>query len=86
MVLAEGLASGTSIVAARSGAIPEVVGDSATLFDPGDWYALARALLTGPLRRAPGERVAHDPERVGRFSTSAAAERLDAAYAALLHP
>ncbi len=41
MVLAEALASGTSILAARSGAIPEVVGQDATLFDPGDWFALA---------------------------------------------
>jgi glycosyltransferase involved in cell wall biosynthesis len=84
MVLAEGLASGTAIVASRSGAIPEVVGDAATLFDPGDWYAIARALLEGPLRRAPGERVAHDPKLVARFSTGEAADRLAAAYSTVL--
>jgi glycosyltransferase involved in cell wall biosynthesis len=84
MVLAEGLASGTAIHAARSGAIPEVVGDEAQLFDPGDWHALARALLDGPLSRAPAERVAHDPARVGLFSTQAAADRLHAAYSELL--
>lgn len=84
MVLAEAMASGTSIVAARSGAIPEVVGREAALFDPGDWYALAGALRDGPLSRAPAERVEHDPRRVALFSVRTAAERLADAYEALL--
>jgi glycosyltransferase involved in cell wall biosynthesis len=84
MVLAEAMASGTPIAAARSGAIPEVVGDQATLFEPGDWFGLAAALRDGPLSRPPGERVVHDPERVGRFSLGAAADRLAAAYVRLL--
>ena len=84
MVLAEGMASGTAILAARSGAIPEVVGDQAVLFDPGDWYGIAHGLFGGPLQRAPGTRVVHDSARVERFSTRAAAERLDFAYRALL--
>jgi glycosyltransferase involved in cell wall biosynthesis len=84
MVLAEGLASGTSIVAARSGAIPEVVGGDAQLVEPGDWYAIAQALEDGPLRRPPAQRVAHDPKRVARYSTAAAAERLDSVYRELL--
>lgn len=84
MVLAEAMASGTWIAAARSGAIPEVVGDQATLFEPGDWFGLAAVLRDGPLSRPPGERVVHDPERVERFSLAAAADRLAAVYARLL--
>jgi glycosyltransferase involved in cell wall biosynthesis len=84
MVLAEALASRTPIVAARSGAIPEVVGDDATLFDPGDWFGLARALLEGPLSRPAGERADHDPERIRLFSVEAAAERMARAYDSLL--
>jgi glycosyltransferase involved in cell wall biosynthesis len=84
MVLAEAMASGTAIVAARSGAIPEVVGDQARLFDPGDWFGLAAALREGPLSRPPAERATHDPERVALFSLSAAAERLATAYDRLL--
>jgi glycosyltransferase involved in cell wall biosynthesis len=84
MVLAEALASGTSIVAARSGAIPEVVGPDATLFDPGDWFRLAALLREGPLSRAPAQRVRHDPDRVALFSVEAAAERLAGAYRRLL--
>jgi glycosyltransferase involved in cell wall biosynthesis len=84
MVLAEAMASGTAIVAARSGAISEVVGDQGALFEPGDWFGLAQALLTGPLARPPAERVPHDPARVTRFSVGAAAERIGSAYDALL--
>jgi glycosyltransferase involved in cell wall biosynthesis len=84
MVLAEAMASGTAILAARSGAIPEVVGQDAVMFDPGDWFRLAQALQRTALGRAPGERVRHDPERVALFSVEAAAERLAAAYERLL--
>ena len=84
MVLAEALASGTSIVAARSGAIPEVVEGEATLYDPGDWFALAGALLEGPLSRRPACRTPHDPVRVALFSLESAAERLVSAYDTLL--
>jgi glycosyltransferase involved in cell wall biosynthesis len=86
MVLAEAMAAGLPIVAAASGAIPEVCGDGAVLFEPGDWLGLARALAEGPLARPPGERIAHDPERVERYSTAAAARRLEAAYDRLLGP
>jgi glycosyltransferase involved in cell wall biosynthesis len=84
MVLVEALASGTAILASRSGAIPEVAGDDATLFDPGDWFALAGALLEGPLGRSPAERVSHNPDRVALFSNEAAAERLANAYQTVL--
>ncbi len=44
-VLAEALASGTSIVTTLSGSIPEVVGDSAVLVPPSDFLALRDAML-----------------------------------------
>jgi glycosyltransferase involved in cell wall biosynthesis len=84
MVLAEAMAAGTSVVAARSGAIPEVMGGQAALFEPGDWFGLAAALRDGPLSRAPGERVTYDEGRVSLFSTQAAAERLAGAYERVL--
>ena len=85
MVLAEAMASGTRIVAARSGAISEVVGDEALHFEPGDWFGLARVLLEGPLSRAPGHRVAYPAERIELFSLDAAAARLDDAYSRVLN-
>lgn len=72
MVLVEAMAAGAPVVASRSGAIPEVVGDAAQLFDSGDWLGLARALAAPP--------VPPDPERVARFSANAAADRLASAY------
>ena len=47
------MAAGVPVVAARRGAIPEVVGDAAVLVDPDDVDALAAALLT----------VVHDADR-----------------------
>lgn len=86
MVFAEAMAAGTPIVAAASGAIPEVVGDGpgVDLVRPGDWMGIARALAAGPLSRPPGTRVAHDPERLRLYSATAAAERLDEIYTDLL--
>ena len=85
MVLAEAIAAGTPIVAAGSGAIPEVLaGSGAAIVEPGDWIGIARSLAEGPLARPPAERVAYDPELVRRYSLEAAAERLDAAYARAL--
>lgn len=80
LVLAEAMAAGLDILASTSGAIPEVAGDSATYFAPGDWLGLARALAAGPLTRPPGERVAHPRERVERHSLPVAARSLTAAY------
>jgi glycosyltransferase involved in cell wall biosynthesis len=80
LVLAEAMAAGLPILASTSGAIPEVAGDSAEYFAPGDWMALARKLAEGPLARQPAERVDHPRELVRRYSTEAAAERLAAAY------
>jgi glycosyltransferase involved in cell wall biosynthesis len=84
MVLAEAMAAHVPVVAAASGAIPEVVGASGTLFAAGDWRGLAEMLEAGPLAAAPGARRAPEPERLARFSSTAAAERLRAAYDRLL--
>jgi glycosyltransferase involved in cell wall biosynthesis len=84
MVLAEAMAGGLPIVTTTTGAIPEVVGSEVARVAPGDWMGLARAMLDGPLARAPGERARHDPERVARYGVDAAADRLRAAYDELL--
>ena len=80
MVLAEAMAAHVPVVAAASGAIPEVVGGSGTLFAAGDWAGLADVLSAGPLGDAPGTRRAPEPDRLERFSAPAAAARLRAAY------
>jgi glycosyltransferase involved in cell wall biosynthesis len=80
LVLAEAMAAGLPIVASSSGAIPEVVGETGVYFSPGDWMGLARALAEGPLAREPGERVEHPRDRVRRYSTDVAAERLAEIY------
>jgi glycosyltransferase involved in cell wall biosynthesis len=78
MVLAEAAAAGLPIVAAESGAIPEVLDGHGTLFPPGDWQALARLLADAPRERRRPE------ELVARYSTEAAAERYAAAYERVL--
>jgi glycosyltransferase involved in cell wall biosynthesis len=75
MVLAEAMAAGTPIVASSSGAIPEVAGERAAYFAPGDWIGLAARLREAVA--APPRHVAGLPEL---YSTSAAAARLAAAY------
>jgi glycosyltransferase involved in cell wall biosynthesis len=84
MVLAEAMAAHVPVLASASGAIPEVVGASGTLFMPGDYVGLADALAAGPLDRPPGARIAPEPDRLERFSRGAAARRLAAAYERLL--
>ncbi len=85
LVLAEAMAAGLAIVSTTSGAIPEVLaGAPVELVAPGDWPAIARALAAGPLTRPAGARVSYPDEIVRRYSTSAAAERLTAAYDRLL--
>ena len=80
MVLVEAMAAHVPVVAAGSGAIPEVVGESGTLFRPGDWVGLADALAKGPLDGPPGARRKPDALRLERFSARAAAARLRAVY------
>jgi glycosyltransferase involved in cell wall biosynthesis len=84
MVLAEGLAAHLPIVAAASGAIPEVLDGNGELFDPGDWAGLADRLAAGPLADGPGTRRAPDPALVGRYGIEAATERLRSVYERLV--
>jgi glycosyltransferase involved in cell wall biosynthesis len=78
MVLAEAAAAGLPIVAAQSGAIPEVLQGNGTLFPPGDWEslatALARIIAAPPRRESYGE----------LYSVGAAAERYASAYERVL--
>ncbi len=81
MVLAEAMAAGLTIVTTTSGAIPEVLADAPVdLVAPGDWVGIARALAAGPLSRPPAARVVYPADVVERYSTTAAAARLAAAY------
>ena len=82
MVLAEAAASGLPIVAASSGAIPEVLDGHGQLFPPGDWHALARALDS--IVSAPPARVTYGG-LVERHSVEAAAERYASAYERVLN-
>ena len=84
MVLAEALAAHLPIVAAASGAIPEVLDGNGELFKPGDWAGLADRLAVGPLAGGPGMRRAPDPALVARYGIEAAAERLGSAYERLV--
>ena len=84
MVLAEAMAAGVPILAAASGAIPEVTHNAVPLFPPGDWQELARLLASGPLMRPPGAREVYDEDLVRSYSVEAAAERIAAAYARVL--
>jgi len=84
MVLAEAMAAGLPIVASSSGAIPEVLQGEGTLFAPGDWLGLARALAEGPLAGPPGARREYPRSLVERYGSRSAADRLAAAYDRLL--
>jgi glycosyltransferase involved in cell wall biosynthesis len=83
MVLVEALAARTPVIACSTGAIPEVLGADGTLVAAGDWLGLAQA-LGQTLSGAPAARAEVDRERLERFSSAAAAERLRAVYADLL--
>jgi glycosyltransferase involved in cell wall biosynthesis len=64
----EHMASGTPLVASRTGALPEVVGDAAILVEPGDVEELAAAFRR--LHDSPAER-----ERVGAAGYARVQER-----------
>jgi glycosyltransferase involved in cell wall biosynthesis len=76
------MASGTPLVASRTGALPEVTGDAAVLVEPGDPEELAAALrdlLDSPERRASLAQAAwHRVQE--RFTWSAVARAVVAEY------
>jgi len=78
----EHMASGTPLVASRSGALPEVAGDAAVLFSPADSEDLAAVLRR--LHDSPAERAALSDRalrRVGeRFAWPAVARATVAEY------
>ena len=78
----EAMASGTPVVAVKTGALPEVAGDAAVLVEPGNAEALADGV-----RRALSERdrlVAAGLERARSFSWAETARRTLAVYRELL--
>lgn len=78
----EAMASGTPVVAAATGAVPEVAGEAAVLVDPGDPVALAHGV-----RRAHADRerlVKAGLERAQRYSWTETARRTLAVYRELL--
>ena len=82
LVLVESLAAGTPVVAARSGAAPQIVssGEIGRLFDPDDAAALAGAMAGAlGLAESPGTRSACR-ERAADYEWSALVERYENAY------
>jgi glycosyltransferase involved in cell wall biosynthesis len=80
MVLAEAMAAGVPMIVSTSGAIPEVAGDRARYFAPGDWMAIARALAQGPLSSPPATPIEYPPALLQNYSVQAAAQRIAAAF------
>ena len=83
-VAVEAMASGAVVVASRSGALPDVVGDAGLLVPPGDVDALAEALAR--LRDDPSLRrdlQTAGRERAQRYAWPAIARRQADFYAGL---
>lgn len=77
----EAMAARVPVVAGRAGALPEVLGDAATLVDPDDEGALADAIIS--LLTDDAARAAHVERglaRVARYSWTTAAGRLAELY------
>ena len=81
----EAMAAGVPVVAARSGAIPEVVGDAALLVDPDDVDEIAAALLT-VVRDADQRRalVTRGHAQLARFSWDRMSDELAGLYHRLI--
>ncbi|MFO7571275.1 MAG: glycosyltransferase family 1 protein [Gaiellaceae bacterium] len=75
----EAMASGCPVAAANVGAIPEVCGDAAVLFDPTDPEAIAEAVLEADGRRA--ELRDRGLGRAGAFTWEKLASAHDSVYA-----
>ena len=84
MPVLEAMACGAPVVCANTSSLPEIAGDAALLFPPGDEVALAQAmtavLLDGDLRRQLAERGF---ARAARFSWETTARQTLAVYAGL---
>ena len=81
----ESMASGTPVVAAASGALPETVGDGALLVDPTDAGAFADALVAAATDEREHARLSDaGVRRAAGFSWDLAAARTDAAIGSLL--
>lgn len=86
LVALEGMAAGVPVVAARSGALPEVLGDAALYHAPGDAVELARQI--GRLRDEPELRRrlrARGIERAARFGPAAWLDRVEALITDTIH-
>jgi glycosyltransferase involved in cell wall biosynthesis len=81
----EAMAAGTPVLAARAGALPEVVGEAAELLDPDDeagWLGATQRLLEdGTLRRA---RIAAGRARAAEFGWDRTARETLAVYRAAM--
>jgi glycosyltransferase involved in cell wall biosynthesis len=81
----EAMACGTPVVASRSGALPETVGDAGLLVDPDDRDAFAKALLTAACDEPLRERLTlAGRERAAAFPWTRTAELTDATLGRLL--
>ena len=75
------LAAGTPAIVSDGGALPEVVGDAATVVPAGDVPALARAIAAAASAPASGESTAaRGRTRAAAFTVEAMAERTFRAY------
>jgi glycosyltransferase involved in cell wall biosynthesis len=86
LVLLESLASGTPVVAARSGACPEVVGTDSVgrLFEPDDEEDLARAMREALDLATRDETVQSCRAHASRYDWAAIVERYEVVYASAL--
>jgi glycosyltransferase involved in cell wall biosynthesis len=80
MVLIEAMAASLPMIVSTSGAIPEVAGNLASYFAPGDWMAIARELAQGPLSQPPGTAIDYPHAPLESYSLQAAAQRIAAAF------
>jgi glycosyltransferase involved in cell wall biosynthesis len=86
LVLIESLAAGTPVIAARSGACPEIVTDprQGILFEPDDEQALVEA-MTAALTAPPGDEIAEACRaRAAEFDWEVVVERYLQAYERVL--
>ena len=88
LVVLESLASGTPVVAARSGASPEVVGGDGTgrLFEPDDEADLARAMGAALELSTDPDSAERCREQARLYDWARVVERYEAAYASALAP